>query len=87
MLKSLFLLSSRCESYIHLYILYLASDVLQGPVIASLNKRKGTILGSEEQDGATCVRSEVPLSQMFGYSTDLRSLTQVCVCVIELMHN
>jgi len=48
----------------------------QGPVIASLNKRKGTILGSEEQDGATCVRSEVPLSQMFGYSTDLRSLTQ-----------
>jgi elongation factor G len=48
----------------------------QGNVFASVNQRRGVITSSSE-DGAFCrVESEVPLSEMFGYSTVLRSLTQ-----------
>ncbi|KAI8815442.1 P-loop containing nucleoside triphosphate hydrolase protein [Cladochytrium replicatum] len=48
----------------------------QGSVVGLLNKRKGTILNSEVRDGYVEVDSEVPLNDMFGFSTDLRSLTQ-----------
>lgn len=48
----------------------------QGVGIALLNKRKGQLTGSEAQDMAVVVEAEVPLSQMFGFSTDLRSGTQ-----------
>jgi len=48
----------------------------QGNVFASLNQRRGIITSSTE-DGTFCrVEAEVPLSEMFGYSTVLRSLTQ-----------
>jgi elongation factor G len=48
----------------------------QGNIFASVNQRRGLILSSAE-DGAFCnVEAEVPLSEMFGYSTTLRSLTQ-----------
>jgi elongation factor G len=48
----------------------------QGNIFASINQRRGLILSSAE-DGAFCtVEAEVPLSEMFGYSTTLRSLTQ-----------
>ncbi len=48
----------------------------QGNIFGSLNQRRGVILSSTE-DGAFCqVAAEVPLSEMFGYSTILRSLTQ-----------
>ncbi|MDR1893552.1 MAG: elongation factor G [Spirochaetales bacterium] len=48
----------------------------QGTVFASINQRRGIIVGSVE-DGANCsVEAEVPLSEMFGYSTTIRSLTQ-----------
>jgi len=48
----------------------------QGSIFASINQRRGIILSSTE-DSATCrVDAEVPLSEMFGYSTVLRSLTQ-----------
>jgi elongation factor G len=49
----------------------------QGVGIALINKRKGQLTGSEAQDLAVVVEAEVPLSQMFGFSTDLRSATQV----------
>ena len=48
----------------------------QGNIFGSINQRRGIIISSTE-DGANCaVDAEVPLSEMFGYSTVLRSLTQ-----------
>lgn len=46
-----------------------------GDVIGDLNRRRGRILGQENLKGSIIVRSEVPLSEMFGYSTQMRSLT------------
>lgn len=47
-----------------------------GTVQGDLSSRRGTLLGSETLEGYTVIRSEVPLAQMFGYSTQLRSMTQ-----------
>ncbi|MFP4362660.1 MAG: elongation factor G [Spirochaetia bacterium] len=48
----------------------------QGNIFASINQRRGIILSSSEDDAFSVVEAEVPLSEMFGYSTTLRSLTQ-----------
>ncbi len=48
----------------------------QGAVMGSLNQRRGMIIGTVEEANYTSVEAEVPLSEMFGYSTVLRSLTQ-----------
>lgn len=48
----------------------------QGGVLASVNQRRGLILSSTEDGQFTTVEAEVPLSEMFGYATVLRSLTQ-----------
>ena len=47
-----------------------------GDVIGDLNSRRGRIMGMESRAGAQVVTAMVPLAQMFGYSTDLRSATQ-----------
>jgi elongation factor G len=47
-----------------------------GEVIGDLNSRRGRVVGVEARAAAQIVRSEVPLSEMFGYATDLRSATQ-----------
>jgi elongation factor G len=47
-----------------------------GDVIAGLNSRRGKISDMEARSGAQIVRAIVPLSEMFGYATDLRSTTQ-----------
>jgi elongation factor G len=47
-----------------------------GDVVGDLNRRRGIILGMDESPSGKIVRSEVPLSEMFGYATDLRSSTQ-----------
>lgn len=47
-----------------------------GDVIGDLNARRGKIEGIEARGNAQVVRSFVPLSEMFGYATDLRSATQ-----------
>jgi elongation factor G len=47
-----------------------------GDVIGDLNRRRGRIMGQESHRGSTLVTAEVPLSEMFGYSTQLRSLSQ-----------
>lgn len=47
-----------------------------GDVMGDLNSRRGMIQGMEAKNGAQIVRAHVPLSEMFGYSTDLRSATQ-----------
>ncbi|RCJ41085.1 translation elongation factor G [Nostoc minutum NIES-26] len=46
-----------------------------GRVQGDLSSRRGLLLGSETMQGYTVIRAEVPLVKMFGYSTDLRSLT------------
>lgn len=46
-----------------------------GDVIGDLNRRRGQITGQENNKGAVIINSEVPLSEMFGYSTLLRSMT------------
>ncbi len=46
-----------------------------GDVIGDLNRRRGQIVGQEMHKGAVIVHAEVPLSEMFGYSTLLRSLS------------
>ena len=47
-----------------------------GDVMGDLNRRRGIVHGMDEQPGGKVVRAEVPLAEMFGYSTDLRSATQ-----------
>ncbi|QRN85344.1 elongation factor G [Clostridia bacterium] len=47
-----------------------------GDVIGDINSRRGKIEGMEDRAGAKVVRGDVPLSEMFGYATDLRSKTQ-----------
>ena len=48
----------------------------QGNIMGSLNQRRGMIIGTSEEGNYTVVEAEVPLAEMFGYSTNLRSLTQ-----------
>jgi len=48
----------------------------QGSIMGSINQRRGIIIGTLEEGDYTVVEAEVPLSEMFGYSTVLRSLTQ-----------
>ncbi|MBQ8682304.1 MAG: elongation factor G [Selenomonadales bacterium] len=47
-----------------------------GDVIGDLNSRRGRIEGMDSRNGAQSIRAFVPLAEMFGYSTDLRSKTQ-----------
>jgi elongation factor G len=47
-----------------------------GEVIGDMNSRRGRIEGMEARSGTQIVRGFVPLSEMFGYATDLRSKTQ-----------
>ncbi len=47
-----------------------------GDVMGNLNSRRGQIQGMEERNGTTSIKAKVPLGEMFGYATDLRSQTQ-----------
>jgi elongation factor G len=47
-----------------------------GDIIGDLNRRRGTVLGMEDVPSGKSVKAEVPLSEMFGYATDMRSATQ-----------
>lgn len=47
-----------------------------GDVIGDLNSRRGRVLGMEEHQGIRVIKGIVPLAEMFGYATDLRSKTQ-----------
>lgn len=58
-----------------------------GDVMGDLNSRRGRIEGMDSRGGAQVIRSKVPLSEMFGYSTTLRSRTQGRgVFAMELSH-
>jgi len=47
-----------------------------GDVMGDINSRRGQLEGMEAQDGAQVIKAHVPLSEMFGYATDLRSKSQ-----------
>ena len=47
-----------------------------GDVMGDLNRRRGVIQGMEDVPAGKAIRAEVPLAEMFGYATDLRSMTQ-----------
>ncbi len=47
-----------------------------GDVVGDLNRRRGLILGMEESSAGKVINADVPLGEMFGYATDLRSATQ-----------
>ena len=47
-----------------------------GDIIGDLNSRRGMILGMDDEAGAKVIRAEVPLAEMFGYATTVRSLSQ-----------
>ena len=54
-----------------------APNEFQGTIIGDVNRRKGVIQNSEAEAEDVVVEAQVPLSDMFGYSTGLRSMTQV----------
>ncbi|BDF71511.1 elongation factor G [Oscillospiraceae bacterium] len=54
----------------------IAPDEYMGDVMGDLSSRRGMIQGTEARPGATQIDALVPLSEMFGYATDLRSSTQ-----------
>jgi elongation factor G len=47
-----------------------------GNVMGDLNRRRGIVLGNEDSSSGKIIRAEVPLGEMFGYATDLRSASQ-----------
>jgi len=51
-------------------------EEFMGDVIGNLNARRGTIDGIDERASSRVIRSHVPLAEMFGYATELRSMTQ-----------
>ena len=53
-----------------------APDDYMGDVMGDINARRGQILGTDIRNGTAIIESNVPLSTMFGYATDLRSKTQ-----------
>ncbi len=53
-----------------------APEEFQGSVVGQINQRRGVILGTSTTNKYVQIDAEVPLSEMFGYSTDLRSSTQ-----------
>jgi len=53
-----------------------APEEFQGNVMGQINQRRGMINGTQTQEGFVTVEAQVPFSEMFGYSTELRSATQ-----------
>src|SRR5687767_4866927 len=51
-------------------------EEFMGDVIGDLNRRRGRVNGMEQRGNAQVVNAHVPLSEMFGYATDVRSMTQ-----------
>jgi elongation factor G len=70
---------NKAKPVIHEPIMKVAVETpteFQGSVMGSLNQRRGLIMGSQEEGPMTIIEAQVPLAEMFGYSTVLRSLTQ-----------
>ena len=59
-----------------MFVEVVCPDDFVSNIVGDLNRRRARILGMEARAGAQVVKSEVPLAEMFGYSTDLRSSSQ-----------
>ena len=57
-------------------VVVIVPEEYMGDVIGDLNSRRGMIMGMEAVSGAQQINAMVPLSEMFGYATDMRSKTQ-----------
>ena len=57
-------------------VVVIVPEEYMGDVIGDINSRRGLMQGMEAVSGAQQINAQVPLSQMFGYATDLRSRTQ-----------
>lgn len=51
-------------------------DEYQGDLLGDINRRRGTIIGIDAKNGQTILNSQVPLAEMFGYATAIRSLSK-----------
>ena len=51
-------------------------DEYQGDLLGDINRRRGTIIGIDAKAGQTVLNSNVPLAEMFGYATAIRSLSK-----------
>ena len=47
-----------------------------GDLMGNVSSRRGNITGTEDRNGSKVINANIPLSEMFGYATDLRSRTQ-----------
>ena len=59
-----------------MYVEVLTPEEYMGDVLGDLNGRRGRVLGMEPRGGTQIIRANVPLKEMFGYSTDLRTMSQ-----------
>ena len=57
-------------------VVVIAPEEYMGDVMGDLNSRRGMIQGMEARNGAQAITAHVPLAEMFGYATELRSRTQ-----------
>jgi elongation factor G len=70
---------ARAKAVIHEPIMKVVVETpteFQGAVMGSLNQRRATILGAQDEGLFSAIEAQAPLAEMFGYSTVLRSLTQ-----------
>jgi elongation factor G len=51
-------------------------ETYMGDVVGDINRRRGIVQGMDDTPSGRVIRCEVPLAEMFGYATDLRSATQ-----------
>ena len=51
-------------------------DEYLGDVMGNINRRRGMVTGTDMVNGLQVINAQIPLGEMFGYATDLRSLTQ-----------
>ena len=59
-----------------MFVEIVTPDDHMGDVVGDLNRRRGIVSGMDENPSGKIIKALVPLSEMFGYSTDLRSRTQ-----------
>ena len=62
-------------------------EEFMGDVVGDLNRRRGVVHGMDESPAGKVIRAEVPLAEMFGYATDLRSTTQGRASYVMEFHN
>ena len=67
---------ARCCSSRSWSVEVVTPDEYMGDVMGDLSSRRGKVAGMEQRGSSQVVRAHVPLSEMFGYATDLRSRTQ-----------